>query len=151
MCHYWATTFPCGCPTWRSSGYNYCEKRGTKSCKPTLSKHLWTTFCPTTRRALHGKKYTPDRRLPACCDHLTPTDREALCGTCDSLPPDASGGGPGLWHCPGHLEVLGEFPADLAEAEAFFERALKFWPPDHRARYLRRKADKSCRGVWWSL
>ncbi|KAI2641332.1 hypothetical protein GGS21DRAFT_369325 [Xylaria nigripes] len=150
MCRYWATTFPCGCVTWRSSGYSFCNARGTKRCTVTLEHHRWETFCPASRRSLRGKRYTAEKRLPPCCDGLDPDAREELCSTCDSLPTDPSGV-PGLWHCPGHVEVLEKRFTDLHEAEVFFEKALKYWPADHRARYLRRKSDKNCRGVWWSL
>ncbi|KAI3319560.1 hypothetical protein HD806DRAFT_539253 [Xylariaceae sp. AK1471] len=149
MCHYWATTFPCGCFTYRSSGYDFCPKRGTKDCQYTLTRFVWKTFCPASRKALKGKKkYTTDIRLPACCDSLSFEDCETLClKNCDSL--RQPGNGPVKWACPTHLEQVSK--GVDADAATVFEQAVELWPDDHRRRYLRRKADKSCKSGWWSV
>ncbi|GAP90378.1 hypothetical protein SAMD00023353_4900540 [Rosellinia necatrix] len=183
MCQYWATTFPCGCFTWRSSGYYFCEKRGKTTTAEggreggggggggegigcgsvTLRRYTWKTFCPASRKALRGRRWTPGARLATCCGCLGETERAALCHRCDSTPTDASAG-PTLWHCSGHLvqdgpEVVidsdngdcdGGTTVSLADAEVFFERAIKLWPIDHQKRYFRRKGDKACRDAGWS-
>ncbi|KAI0875950.1 hypothetical protein GGS24DRAFT_453457 [Hypoxylon argillaceum] len=151
MCQFWATTFPCGCFTWRSSGYSYCPRRGSAACKISLKRSVWHTSCPRSRKALRGRKCSAEVRLPPCCDDLSLNAREKLCRKCDSLPADPSQG-PTLWHCPGHLELIDEDPdCSLAEAEAFFSKAVALWPEDGaRRRYLRRQADETIKGVWWS-
>ncbi|KAI0551202.1 hypothetical protein F4679DRAFT_144754 [Xylaria curta] len=149
MCNFWATSFPCGCPSWRNSGYSYCADRGIPgSCTVTLKKYEWKTFCPRARKALKGKKYKPGTRLPSCCSKSNPG---SLCCKCDSSHTEASQG-PTLWNCYGrHLELLSEEVVDVKTAEAFFENAVKLWPSGHQGRFYRRKKDKRATGVWWSL
>ncbi len=150
MCSYWATTFPCGCFTFRASGYEFCEQRGSKECKVTLRRYRWRTFCPSSRRALRGRKYTPGIRLPACCGKIGAHGRARLCCKCDSSPTDPSEG-PTLWHCPAHLQLVSEDKdVSVEEAQAFFGKAVVLWPVDHQKRYLRRKNDSAAKGVWWS-
>ncbi|KAI1420193.1 hypothetical protein F5Y12DRAFT_141114 [Xylaria sp. FL1777] len=150
MCSYWASTFSCGCFTFRSSGYEFCEQRGSKQCKVSLRRYTWRTFCPSSRKALRGRRYTPDICLPACCDKLDIDERRKLCRKCDSSPTDPSKG-PTLWHCPAHLQLAStEEDVGVAKAQEFFEKAVALWPVDHQRRYLRRKGDMNAKGVWWS-
>ncbi|KAI0114316.1 hypothetical protein GGR51DRAFT_556172 [Nemania sp. FL0031] len=112
--------------------------------------YKWKTFCPRSRKALRGRKYNSNIRLPTCTEGLGTNHCKTLCRKCDSIPTDPSKG-PTLWHCPDHLELVSEeSDASLAEAEAFFGKAVALWPADTRARYLRRKADKTFKDVWWS-
>ncbi|KAH8165099.1 hypothetical protein CIB48_g3167 [Xylaria polymorpha] len=146
MCKFWATTFPCGCSTWRNSGYEYCTNRGT--CSVTLQQYQWKTFCAAARKSLRGRRFSTGMRLPACCDSTT-IACEKLCHKCDSSITDPSKG-PTVWNCPGHLELISEETVDIEAAEAVFDHAVALWPIGHRARYLRRKGDKASTGVWWS-
>ncbi|KAI0437061.1 hypothetical protein F4803DRAFT_540181 [Xylaria telfairii] len=156
MCKFWATTFPCGCSTWRNSGYDYCPKRG--SCTTVnLRRFRWKTFCPAARKSLRGRRFssttattttTTTTRLPSCCDSTT-TPCERLCRKCDSSITDPSEG-PTIWNCPGHLELISDETVDLEAAEAVFGQAVAHWPIGHRGRYVRRKGDKASTGVWWS-
>ncbi|KAI0856821.1 hypothetical protein F4860DRAFT_518483 [Xylaria cubensis] len=150
MCNFWATSFPCGCPSWRNSGYEYCAHRGEEGlCTVTLKKYVWKTFCPRARKG--GKPPKPGTRLPPCCGKLDAQTRGKLCCKCDSSPTEASQG-PTRWNCPGHLELVSEEEiAVLQTAEAFFENAVKLWPNGHQGRFYRRKKDKKIKGVWWSL
>jgi hypothetical protein len=149
MCHYWAMTFPCGHFTYRSSGYEFCSKRGTKDCEHTLTRFVWKTFCPASRKALRGKKkYTADIRLPVCFDSLGFDECEELCLKCDSLRTDQSDG-PVKWACPTHLELVSK--GVNADAVTVFEHAVSLWPDDHKRRYFRRKVDKTCKSGWWSV
>ncbi|KAI1747173.1 hypothetical protein F4782DRAFT_449294 [Xylaria castorea] len=153
MCQFWATTFPCGCYTWRNSGYEFCSHRGVEggSCTITLRRYLWKTFCPRARKSLKGKRYTPDTRLPPCCEGKLDSETWGrLCHRCDSSPTEPSQG-PTIWNCPGHLELLSDEVVDLETAEAVFEKAVGLWPLDHRGRYFRRKKDKACKGMSWSF
>ncbi|KAI8623428.1 hypothetical protein F5Y19DRAFT_492620 [Xylariaceae sp. FL1651] len=147
MCRYWATTFPCGCFTWRSSGYEFCANRGNANCRIILERFVWKTFCPTSRKALKGKKYSSDTRLPACCKPLSSKQVEELCHKCNSLPND-SPDRPILWHCPNHLEQISK-TIDV-NAPAVFESAVQLWPIDKQKRYHRRKQDPTCKNCWWS-
>ncbi|GAW23793.1 hypothetical protein ANO14919_133700 [Xylariales sp. No.14919] len=150
MCQYWATTFPCGCASWRSSGYEFCAKRGTGKCKVALRRYVWKTFCPHTRKEMRNKTYVPGMRLAACCRKLDEDARQGLCRKCDSVPTEPHTG-PARWHCPKHV-VLVEESDDVprAEAERFFERSVVHWALDHQRRYYRRKEDKRAKKVWWS-
>ncbi|KAI0542587.1 hypothetical protein GGR58DRAFT_254865 [Xylaria digitata] len=150
MCRYWALRFPCGCASWRSSGYEFCDKRGSQECKVSLRRYTWSTFCPQGRKILRGRKYTPGTKLPSCCDKLSENDRKNLCGKCNSEP-KYSASSPTLWHCPPHLKLVEERQdVPREEAEVFFEKAVVLWPLDHQRRYFRRKDDKVVKGVWWS-
>ena len=150
MCSFYATSFPCECSSWRSSGYAFCEQRGTEKCKVSLKLYKWKTLCHTSRRAMRGRKYTPYTRLPPCCGTLDAEERKKLCYKCDSSPTDASRG-PTLWHCHGHLELVFEDgDVSLEQAQSEFEKAVALWPVDHKKRYERRKGDNAAKGVWWS-
>ncbi|KAI1125503.1 hypothetical protein F5Y10DRAFT_284180 [Nemania abortiva] len=149
MCEFWFTTFPCGCFTWRSSGYRYCRDRAS-GCQIQLRQFMWKTFCPRSRKALKGRKCNSSI-LPKCTKRLGDEICEKLCRKCNSVPKDPSEG-PTRWHCNGHLELVFEdSDADLADAEALFGEAVALWPASaggHRSRYLRRKADKRVSGDW---
>ncbi|KAI0399720.1 hypothetical protein F4802DRAFT_602708 [Xylaria palmicola] len=150
MCKYWATRFPCGCFSHRCSGYEFCQNRGGEGCKVLLERWTWKTLCHRGREGLRGRKYTAAARLPRCCDGLDAGARKALCRKCDASPRDPLDS-PIQWHCPEHLELTKtELVKDRADAERFFERAVAQWPIDHQGRYFRRKADKACKGYWWS-
>ncbi|KAI1738712.1 hypothetical protein F4680DRAFT_467093 [Xylaria scruposa] len=151
MCNFWVTEFPCGCSTWRNSGYQYCADRGVEGkCTVTLKKYVWKTFCPRARKATKGKPWKPGTRLPPCCSGLTPQTLEKLCCKCDSSHTDPSQG-PTLWSCPGHLNLLSEQVVDFETAESFFGNVVKLWPSGHQGRYHRRQKDKKAKGVWWSF
>jgi hypothetical protein len=168
-------TFPCGCTTWRSSGYRFCAKRWIEPCPKTLEKFVWKTFCPASRKALRNvvaintkgsssvrAKYTSDTRLPVCCTDLGMEECMRLCTKCCSLPAANSNAEPNAWHCPGHLERVSKICVATKGVEcvesrggtgnvdvnvvAQFEKAVVLWPVDHQKRYFRRKGDKGLKG-----
>ncbi|CAJ2512472.1 Uu.00g054870.m01.CDS01 [Anthostomella pinea] len=125
------------------SGYDFCAKRGSKLCFPRLERHLWTTFCPDSRKGLRGRQYSSGMRgLPRCCNHLDSTALSLLCLKCNSDPAD--GRARSRWWCADHHQRL---PADVdLDPQAEFDKCVNLWPADMQRRYFRRRDDRSASG-----
>ncbi|KAI1073688.1 hypothetical protein F5B20DRAFT_566243 [Whalleya microplaca] len=142
MCRFWAMKFlACECPTHRSSGYEYCPRRG--KCTVVFKQFEWLTFCPASRKALKGGKYDDNVPLPKCCADAEMSQLESLCLKCNSTPSKDT---EHRSYCSEHI-VLKSVSTDI-DAEAEFEKAVALWPVDMRARYFRRKKDKKAVGSW---